>query len=110
MISTLLLMSILAFPQVSLSIGTIESGMKTTAVGKAGEKGAFQVREKYWGKVPKKLKGQMKQHNDILLELMEANNHDINKAIKSYNGTGKQAKRYLCKVVKLTLQREILGV
>lgn len=109
MIHTLMLMTMLAFPQVSMSIGQVESGMKITAVGKAGERGAFQVREKYWGKVPKTLKGQMEQHNDILLDLV--NEHGtLPKAIKAYNGKGSKAKRYLGLITQETLERELLGV
>lgn len=109
MLHTLMLWSILTFPQVSLTIGCVESGMSTTAIGKAGERGAFQVREKYWGKVPKTLKGQMQQHNTILLDLV--NEHGtLPKAVERYNGRGKKAKRYLGAITQETLERELLGV
>lgn len=108
MISTLLLMSVLTFPSLSISMGHVESGMNPKAVGRAGERGAFQVQAKYWGKVPKTLRGQMVQHDAVLLELLRECG-ELPLAVTRYNGQGTRAKRYLGKVTREVLERELLG-
>ena len=109
MIPHLLLMAILAFPQVSLAIGKVESGMNHRAVGRAGERGAFQVLEKHWGKVPRTLRGQMLQHDRVLRELHRECGGDLPLAITRYNGKGKKARKYLGKVTREVLEQELLG-
>jgi hypothetical protein len=109
MIAHLLLLGILTFPQVSMAIGHVESGLKTTAVGRAGERGAFQVMSRHWGRVPKTLRGQMLQHNRILCELNRECGGDLPRAIARYNGKGRKARRYLGRVTHEVLERELLG-
>lgn len=108
MISTLLLTGLLTFPLLSVSIGHVESGMNPLAVGKAHEQGAFQVRAKYWGKVPNGIRGQMAQHDAILRELLEACGQDVMTATERYNGSGRKAKQYARKVRQRSLELAIL--
>lgn len=108
MITHLLLMGVLAFPQISTAIGHVESGMKTTAVGRAGERGAFQVMPRHWGRVPKTLRGQMAQHNRVLCELVREH-CSLPLAVERYNGKGCKARRYLSRVTHEVLERELLG-
>ncbi len=104
-------------PVLTLAQCYVESRFKSTAVGKKGEKGAFQVLEKYHGKVSKdpkeqllvdlqnfKLKEQVAQYEYIMEQLMFSNKHDVSKAVKAYNGRGKGAKKYLCLVRKKALE------
>lgn len=97
-------------PELTIEQGKIESNLNVRARGKAGEKGAWQVKEKHWGKVPKTFKGQALQAEDILNELLEASDNDLRTAIRKYNGSGKSAVRYANKVCKRTLERCILYV
>lgn len=109
MITHLRLLSIFTFPQVSLSIGHIESGMCASAVGRCGERGAFQVIPKHWGRVPKTLRRQMDQHNRVLVDLHRECGGDLLAAVVRYNGRGKKARGYLGLVTHDILEREILG-
>jgi hypothetical protein len=69
---------------------------------KGKSKGAFQVQERHWGKVPKTMKGQMEQHDKILVELLESVGET--KGIMAYNGSGYKAKRYYKKVRKQSFE------
>ena len=114
-ILTAMLMASLNFvglerPELTLTQGLLESNLNTRAVGKAGEKGAWQVREKYWGKVPKTFKGQADQAEDILNELLETSNGDLRVALRKYNGSGTKAHRYANQVCKRTLERCLMFV
>ena len=109
MIYKMMLMAILTFPEISIAIGTVESRMDHKAVGDQGRsRGAFQVQSRIWGKVPAGLKAQMRQHNDIMLELLRASNGDIPATIRRYNGRGKATRRYLGMVTREALERELL--
>lgn len=108
MITTLLLMGMLTFPQISMAISSVESNHNFLVNGDSGKsKGAFQVQGKIWGKVPKCFRTQARQHDAILLELLEACG-DIKESVSRYNG-GKHNKRYVGKVTRAALQRELLG-
>lgn len=96
-------------PEIVISQGHIESGMNRFAVGKTREKGAFQVREKYWGKVPRDLKGQMLQNEDIMDELLEANDDCLETALVRYNGRGRKAREYAKKVIRGAIEVAIIG-
>lgn len=87
-------------PELTIAQGYVESGMKAKARGKAGELGAWQVIEKYYGKVPKKLHQQAKQAESILNELLTDNADDLEKALQFYNSrkNTKAGKRYVAKV------------
>ena len=97
-------------PELTIAQGILESNLNTKAIGRAGEKGAWQVREKYWGKVPKSFKGQADQAEDILKELLEANNGNLRVALRKYNGSGTKAHRYANQVCKRTLERCLMFV
>lgn len=90
--------------------GIVESGLNRFAVGKAKEQGAWQVIEKYHGKTPKDLRGQLDQHIKIMDNLLVEQKGNIEMAITRYNGAGKKAKRYYATVRKKTLELHIIGV
>lgn len=81
------------YPYVAAAQAYRESRVKVAAVGNKKEKGAFQVREKYWGKVPRSLEEQTRQHNKIMDDLLKEV-ETIPKAIQSYNGAGSEARKY----------------
>lgn len=87
-----------------------ESGRNMYAVGKAGEKGCWQVLEKYWGKTPNNFHGQFIQHTKIMDDLLCTKKGDISATVMAYNGKGKRAKRYLAKVRLKAIELKILGV
>lgn len=91
-------------PHLTIAQSIIESGANPRAIGKVGEKGAFQVREKYWGKVPRTYKAQAKQAERIRNILTEQENGDIIQALERYNGIGKPAEQYVRKVLHKTFE------
>ena len=97
-------------PHLTVTQGYIESNMNSKARGKCNEKGAWQVREKYWGKVPKTLKEQAHQAERILNELLVENHNNLHTAIVKYNGSGRKAVRYANEVRLKTIERCILKV
>lgn len=90
--------------------GYVESNMNSKAIGKVKEKGAWQVREKYWGKVPRKLIDQAKQAERILDELLKANNNNLHTSVMRYNGAGIKARSYANKIRKRTFEKVICFV
>ena len=96
-------------PHYTMAQGYVESNLNKKAVGKAGEKGAWQVREKYWGKVPKSLIGQAKHSERITNELVKRNGGSLFIATVRYNGSGYQARRYAGKVLQKTFEIAVLG-
>ena len=86
------------------AISIVESNGTPWAVGKSGEKGAFQVIEKDWGKVSQHPDEQAKQAERILDELLEASKGNELKALAMYNGgshPNKKAWKYAYKVIKV---------
>lgn len=96
-------------PNYTLTQGYVESKLNAKAVGKVNEKGAWQVREKYWGKVPKTLEKQAKQAERITNELLKENNGCLYMATIRYNGAGSAAMGYANKIRKKTIEAVILG-
>ena len=105
--------SIQAFPAESLKRplltipqGQIESRLNPKAKGKAGERGAWQVLQREWGKVPRGLKAQAKQHEQIMDALIKENHGNISKAVMRYNSYKniKAGYRYLAKVRKRAIE------
>jgi hypothetical protein len=84
--------------------------MNVSAKGKAGERGAFQVKPKDWGKVPKKWKDQADQNEKIIKELLEAKKGNFHKTVVAYNGKGKKADRYARKVFAKALSIHLLDI
>lgn len=108
MIATLLLTGLLTFPILSLGIGMTESAMNPYVTGKHKEQGPFQIRERYWGKVPKSTVSQYKQHDKILVELMQNHNQNSMKAVEQYNGKGLAAKKYAKTVRRHSIEIALL--
>ena len=89
-------------PELMAAIAIQESDGTPWAKGKAGEKGAFQVIEKDWGKVSQHPDEQAKQAERILDELLEASKGNELKAIAMYNGgayPNKKAYKYADSVI-----------
>jgi hypothetical protein len=91
-------------PELTIAHGIIESNLNPRAIGKMKEKGAWQVREKFWGKVPDDIFAQAKQHERILNTLIKESNNDLSKAISRYNGKGRKAQIYAKKVIRKTFE------
>lgn len=79
-------------PELMAAIAMQESDGTPWAKGKAGEKGAWQVIEKDWGKVSSNPNEQAKQAERILDELLEASG-STRKALSMYNGGSNPKKR-----------------
>jgi hypothetical protein len=97
-------------PHLTIAQGYVESNMNMKAKGKFGEKGAWQVRECYWGKVPKDLKGQAFQAERILNVLLKSSNNNMYKAIAKYNGSGDASFKYANKVMKYAIESAIMRI
>lgn len=82
------------------AIAVKESNGDPKAVGSHGEKGVFQVRECYWGKVPRDIEGQVMQADNILTQLKQQEASEFH-ALMAYNGTGPRARRYAEDILKL---------
>jgi hypothetical protein len=93
-------------PRLMAAVAVVESNANPKAIGKAGEKGAWQVIEEEWGIVPDDAEGQCKQAEGILEELLEASEGKLKGGLSKYNGdrTGKYAQKVLAKVDVLKLK------
>lgn len=85
-------------PILTEAIGRVESGMQPGARGKHGERGAFQIQARYWGKVPAELHAQALQHEWVLDELLRECGGRVEQAVERYNGRGAAARRYVGRV------------
>ena len=97
-------------PKLMASVAIVESNGTPHAVGRSGERGAWQVIPKVWGSVPKSADGQARQAERILDELVAASPRgSLRCALARYNG-GDRPKavsyRYADKVLKV---RKSLG-
>jgi len=106
-ITALVLSAYFSNPLLMVSQGYIESNMNSMAIGKAKERGAFQVIEKHWGKVPSNIYLQAKQHERIINSLTRQYG-TTRKAITRYNGKGKHAEIYTNKVEKKLIEIALL--
>ena len=97
-------------PVLTKAIGVIESGLNPFARGKHHERGAYQVIERHWGKVPRQLHEQGLQHERILEELLKASGGNVENAVRRYNGRGQKAARYARRVRREAIQIALLGV
>jgi hypothetical protein len=97
-------------PILTEAIGRVESGMCCTARGKHGERGAWQVQGRIWGRVPRGLEAQARQHERILDELLKASGGSVSKAVERYNGAGPAARRYVVRVRRMAFTIALLGV
>jgi hypothetical protein len=88
----------------------VESGANPYAKGKHKEKGAWQIREKYWGKVPKDMVHQARQAEGVLDVLIKENHGDIYKAVRRYNGYSRATKKYANAVRSNAIRLAVVGV
>lgn len=88
------------YPFIAAAQAVVESQVKPAAVGKHKERGCYQVREKYWGKVSTRLDRQTRQHSVILAALIQEHRGHVKRAIRAYNGSGRKAIRYERMVAK----------
>ena len=111
LITTLALSAPLQRPQLTLAQGLIESNCNQYAVGKSKDKGAYQVIEKYWGKVPKGHTAQAQQAERILDELLLACGNNVGRALELYNGgeSNKATRKYRNRVMSKALELAMLG-
>lgn len=96
-------------PELTVAQGMAESKMNPYAIGRHGERGAFQVIERHWGKVPKDIQGQQRQNERIMDELLQASGGSLHGALRRYNGSGKAARRYANRVAASAIRVAILG-
>ena len=97
-------------PKLMAAVAIVESNGTPHAVGRSGERGAWQVIPKVWGSVPKSADGQARQAERILDELVAASPRgSLRCALARYNG-GDNPKavsyRYADKVLRV---RKSLG-
>lgn len=109
-LNTFFLFMPLERPVLTVAQGYVESGHNVRARGKAGEKGAYQVKEEVWGKVPKSWRGQTRQNEEIVNVLLSENHDNLSKAVLRYNGKGKGARKYVAKVRQRALSIHILDI
>lgn len=88
------------FREVLAAIVVKESNGNPNALGKAGERGLFQVRERYWGKVPKGITAQVLQASYIYATLYGRHGSEY-RAVKAYNGSGYKAEKYAYAVLEM---------
>ena len=88
----------------------VESGVNQYAAGRAGERGAWQVIGRIWGRVPRSYPAQRAQHVKIMDTLVEECCGDVPTAIRRYNGSGRATWVYLGKVRRKTIELQILSV
>lgn len=98
------LLAVCEYPRVLTAIASKESRFNPDAIGSAGEIGAWQVREKFWGHPGETLAEQAKASEAILRDLVDASGGQLKPAIRRYNGSGKQAERYAEHVLKMALE------
>lgn len=86
-------------PRLLAAIAAVESsGGKETAVNKRSKaKGAFQVKQKHWGRVPNDVVEQALQADRILNDLYDENDGNLRKTLNAYGGSkdGKYARLVL---------------
>lgn len=104
LLSVLLTPGSLERPHLTIAQGLVESNLDSRAVGTSGEKGGWQVIEKYWGKVPTGIVSQARQSERILNEIRENNLCGLFDALVAYNGTGRKAVKYARKVRKCAIE------
>lgn len=84
------------------AMAIVESNGTPWAVGKSGEKGAFQVIESDWGKVSSNPSEQARQAERILEELLKTK--DLRTGLACYNGGSSPSRRsyiYADKILKI---------
>jgi len=88
-------------PRLLSAIAKVESGGKETAYNKKSRaKGAFQVKERHWGKVRPSAVEQALQADRILNDLYDEKDGNLRKALNAYGGDtkGRYAKMVLAEL------------
>lgn len=85
-------------PKRMAAVAIIESNGNPKAKGKSGERGAFQVIEKEFGKVSKNPTKQARQSEDILEDLVRESHGNLKVALRKYNGGPDYQKKPATKV------------
>ncbi|NTV50958.1 MAG: lytic transglycosylase domain-containing protein [Geobacteraceae bacterium] len=88
-------------PRLMAAIAAVESNGSPKAIGKAGERGAWQVMPFFHGDVPADPAGQMMQSEQLLDELLDQHGGNIKRAVKAYNGDGVKADAYSRRVLAM---------
>ena len=91
-------------PHITVAQGYVESNMNPKAVGAQGEKGAWQIKEEYWGKVPRTLDKQALHAEQVLDKILKENDGNIRVSLARYNGRGKKSRMYANKVMSKALE------
>ena len=94
-------------PDLMAAVAVVESNGNPHAVGDSGaSKGAYQVQEKHWGKVPDSPVDQALQAERILEELVASNARgSLRRALAKYNGGDRPPRvsyRYAQRVINLS--------
>ena len=79
------------------SVAVVESRGNPLAIGKRGERGAYQVRPDLHGPVPADINGQTEQALAILRN--NTDRYGIRAGVRIYNGSGPKAERYATTVL-----------
>lgn len=79
---------------------TVKAGYDHTAVGDGGASyGLFQIQKRHWGAVPKDVAGQVDKADAIFTQLVAE--YGYREAIKRWNGSGRKARTYQARVLKV---------
>jgi hypothetical protein len=90
------------YPYVLAAIAKVESDYRPLIKGDNGESyGLYQIQQRHFGVVPETLEGQSKLCERIIDGLLKQHNGDLTKAIRHYNGSGRQARIYQAKVLRV---------
>ena len=88
-------------PYTLAAIGAIEGTFNPAEpTDDDGAEGAYRVVPKYWGPVPKDVRGQVEQAADVLRRLEKASGGRLVVAVRRYNGRGPAAEWYANWVMK----------
>lgn len=116
MILVMLLGINLERPHLTIAQGLVESGLNPYAQSKNGKrfgyKGAYQIISKEWGPVPKTLRKQAYQAENVLNVLLEESDGDLMLALEKYNcyKNTKAGRRYAEKVRRKAFEIALLEV
>ena len=95
------------YPYTLTAIAKVESDFRPNVRGDHGKSyGLYQIQERYWGYVPRTIEGQTRVAERVIESLV--NEHGYSRAIKHYNGSGKDAERYRRRVLLVINQLEMI--
>ena len=89
-------------PRLAAAQAVVESNGNPKAIGKAGEKGTWQILEREWGVVPTDLRLQADQYEKIMESLIAEQRGRLREALSRYNsGHPNRSLTYSAKVMEL---------